>query len=100
MVPLGLWCFLQSVSVVGGTEMGKGGERTLEFKVTWFLGSSFRRMKDGSELDPGGEARTQTQKARPLWVPPLSFVHNPQLREVKLPATCSCAREDSVVGMQ
>lgn len=100
MVPLGLWCFLQSVSVVGGTEMGKGGERTLEFKVTWFLGSSFRRMKDGSELDPGGEARTQTQKARPLWVPPLSFVHNPQLREVKLPATCSCAQEDSVVGMQ
>lgn len=54
MVPLGLGCFLQRVCVMGGTEVGSRGERTLEFKVTWFLGSSFRWMKDGSELDPGG----------------------------------------------
>ena len=100
MVPLGLRSFLQRVCVVGGTEVGSGGEMTLEFKVTWFLGNSFRRLKHGSELDPGGEARTQTQKARSLWVPPLSFVHNPQLREIKLPTSCSCAQEDSVVGMQ
>ena len=83
-----------------GTEVGggRGGERTLESKGRWSLGSSFRRhgrwTRSGAwrwSQDPDLEGRA------PLGSSPL-LVHHPQLREVKLLASSPLPRRTQLSG--